>query len=94
MTFIKIYYLLHDLPYYAMICYYFLRYDLLWQPILQPTPLPPPPCTFTLTTYIKLTAVHFCLICHIHVSLLKNIQLFLLNVMKNYIAPILKIQNL
>ena len=42
MTFIKMYYLLHDLPYYAMICYYFLRYDLLWQPILQPTPLPPP----------------------------------------------------
>ena len=38
--FIKIYYLLHDLPYYAMICYYFLRYDLLWQPILQPTPPP------------------------------------------------------
>ena len=43
MTFIKIYYLLHDLPYYAMICYYFLRYDLLWQPILQPTLLPHPP---------------------------------------------------
>ena len=54
MTFIKIYYLLHDLPYYAMICYYFLRYDLLWQPILQPTLLPPPPCTLTLTTVYKI----------------------------------------
>ena len=40
MTFIKMYYLLHALPYYAMICCYFLRYDLLWQPILQPAPPP------------------------------------------------------
>ena len=47
MTFIKIYYLLHDLPYYAMI-YYFLRYDLLWQPILQPTSPPPFPLALSL----------------------------------------------
>ena len=59
MTFIKIYYLLHDLPYYAMICYYFLRYDLLWQPILQPTLLPPPPCTLTLTTVYKINCCTF-----------------------------------
>ena len=32
-----------------------------------------PSWAFTLTTNIQLTAVHFYLICHIHVSLLKNI---------------------
>ena len=42
-----------------MICYYFLRYDLLWQPIVQPTPPPPPPCTFTLTTVYKINCCTF-----------------------------------
>ena len=94
MTFIKIYYLLHDLPYYAMICYYFLRYDLLWQPILQPTLLPPPLHSHSNYVY-KINCCTFLFnMSYSRIALKKNIQLFLLNVMKNYIAPILKIQNL
>ena len=57
--------------------------------------LPPPPCTFTLTTIYKINCCTFMFnMSHSRIALKRNNTVITIKRNENYIAPIIKIQNL
>ena len=56
---------------------------------------PPPPCTFTLTTIYKITCCTFMFnVSYSRIALKRNNTVITIKRNENYIAPIIKIQNL
>ena len=59
------------------------------------SPPPPPPCTFTLTTIYKINCRTFMFnISYSRIDLKRNNTVINIKRNENYIAPIIKIQNL
>ena len=82
--------IIHDLPFYAMIIFVNIFYVMICYGN-QFNNLPLPPCTFTLITVYEINCCTFLFnMSYSHIALKIFIQLPLFNVMKNYIAPIIK----